>query len=367
MSGRYLVREAVLTDNEGLLDLINTCPMESSTSIITERSPDFFALNRLQGDPFFVAVAEDREGKLVGSGSIAMKDTFINGRSVTCMYGGDLRVDPSVRHGTLVRELHDICRQRSRELDVNLWYVYVLADNHRAQVLAHNHHGMPVYRALGRVRVCNLSFLSTGRHSCSNQIEIATLAEIPQIVRVLNEYNSRYQFAPVWSEQSFEKRLRDAPGLSIDNFYVAKENDRIIGVLAAWDQSIVQRTRVMAYPRKANLKRCLHNIAARATGLAPLPGKGKLLKQLYITQLAVPEDRPAILRDLLCRVGQEYRRKGYHCCTFGLAEGHPLLEALQGFIYQAIQTVVWAVIEPGSEWDSIDLSGRLPYYEASHT
>ena len=59
MNAGYSVREAVPDDNRALVDLAAACPMEGDMSLCVHREPDFFALSRLEGEPWHVGVVED--------------------------------------------------------------------------------------------------------------------------------------------------------------------------------------------------------------------------------------------------------------------------------------------------------------------
>jgi hypothetical protein len=189
---------------------------------------------------------------------------------------------------------------------------------------------------------------------------------VPEIVAILNRFNSRFNFAPVWNEARFEQALRVSPGLSLNCFYVARKGNRITGVLAAWDQSSFQRTRILAYPLSVAAYRYLHNTFSHVFGFPGMPATGGVLKQIYCTHLAIENDQPSILNALLTAVHNQHRTRGYHLFAFGLPEAHPLLGALKGFSFTSFRTVVYSLAEPGSRWESYDFT-RLPvFHEISH-
>jgi predicted N-acetyltransferase YhbS len=362
MRPRFSVRLATEADNEQLLALTRACPMEGSISLCTERDPNFFALTELQGDPTYVAVAEDGEGRIIGCASLAFRRVYLDGRETPCLYAGDLKVAPGARGSAVVYRLHELLDKAVRELPVDLGYTSILVGNSAAEALAGSRRGMPLYRPLGRVRICALVGASLGRRQ-PNGVTPATHDDLPELVALLNGFNAGHNFAPVWTESELAHVL-EAPGLTLDCFHIAREGGRIVGALAAWDQCAFQRTRVLAYPRSLALYRALRDLAAFVRGGPRLARSGDVLRQLSITHIAVEGSDPAVLRRLLASVWRQ--SGGRFVLTFGLAEGHALLDGLVGFRVRSFPTVVYALTRPGSSWAGHDFNGRPLFHEISH-
>jgi Acetyltransferase (GNAT) domain len=336
--------------------------MEGSIGLCTERDPNFFALTELQGDPTYVAVAEDGDGRIVGCASLAFRRVYVDGREMPCLYAGDLKVAPGARGSAVVHRLHELLAEAVRDLPVDLGYTSILVGNSAAEALAGSRRGMPLYRPLGRVRVCALVGAALGRGD-ANGVATATHDDLPELVALLNRFNVGHNFAPVWTESELARAV-EAPGLTLDRFHIVREGGRIVGTLAAWDQSAFQRTRVLAYPRSVALYRALHNLAALVRGEPRLARAGDVLRQLSVTHIAVEESRPAVLRRLLTSAWHQSGER--FVLTFGLAEGHALLEGLAGFRVRSFPTVVYALTRPGSSWAGHDFNGRPLFHEISH-
>src|SRR5688572_22055032 len=95
-AGDFVVREARPSDNGGLVALAGECAMVGDLSLRIDRRPDFFALNRLEGDRWRLAVAE-RRGSIVGCVGWSERRAFVNGREMRTGYAGDLKVHPGHR------------------------------------------------------------------------------------------------------------------------------------------------------------------------------------------------------------------------------------------------------------------------------
>jgi hypothetical protein len=86
------IREATEGDNAALVDLARLCPMNGEMSLCIERSPDFFALSRLFGDPWRVFVAEDATGKVIGCTGLAFRQTYFGSQPRVVAYLSDVKV-----------------------------------------------------------------------------------------------------------------------------------------------------------------------------------------------------------------------------------------------------------------------------------
>ena len=110
------VREATPDDNSKLLALTAACPSYGIYSRIDDRSPDFFAMNRLMGGRWSVGVVDAPDGSIAGCTAFAERMCYVHGvlRSIT--YGSDRRVHPTHRGTGIADSLSRYTRRRSGEL-----------------------------------------------------------------------------------------------------------------------------------------------------------------------------------------------------------------------------------------------------------
>ncbi len=329
----------------------------------TEREPRFLALNELQGDPRFVAVAEDCDGAVVGCAAAAAREVYVDGRPARAVYVGDLRVAPRARHSMLLARLHSFLVERVEACGVDLGYCSIVEGNRGAEALRGGRRGVPLYRPIGRIRVVAVS-APANRRTRAIVIDAARHDDIADLSRVLDAFNARHDFAPVWSEPKLERAFRDTPGLSLERMLVARERGAIVGALAAWDQSALQRRRVLAYHGAAVAYRRWHDVRALLRGRPFLPRPGELLRELHVTHVAIASDRPDVFAALLDEAWRRFAQ-GYHFLTFGLAEGHPLLAGLDGTEHGAFHTIVHVLARPDGKW-ARHVFRRPPFHEISH-
>ena len=100
----FVLRDATPTDNEQLIDLAAACAMAGDMSLRIDRGPDFFALNRLEGERWQIGVAT-ADGKVVGCVAASERKAFVNGVEMRTGYAGDLKVHPRHRDTTIADAL----------------------------------------------------------------------------------------------------------------------------------------------------------------------------------------------------------------------------------------------------------------------
>src|SRR6266699_1531305 len=90
-------RRATPTDNTALLALAAACPMRARLTLCVRREPDFFALNRLQGERWDVGVVDGPAAGVIGCIATAVRLAYLNGATVPTAYVSDLKVHPDFR------------------------------------------------------------------------------------------------------------------------------------------------------------------------------------------------------------------------------------------------------------------------------
>ncbi|MBC7476369.1 MAG: hypothetical protein H7263_18955 [Candidatus Sericytochromatia bacterium] len=116
-------------DNLELIDIFRSYPTSSSLSYVVDRSPDYFALCKLQGIDWRLIVAEKE--KIFGSILINFDKVFLESKEQNICYTCDLRLDTSVRRvwlaDCLMREGIYACREKYGD-SANI-FTCVLKDN----------------------------------------------------------------------------------------------------------------------------------------------------------------------------------------------------------------------------------------------
>ncbi len=357
----FTFRVATESDNDALLELVRLCPMAGPIEIGAERGPRFFALNELQGDPWFVAVVLDDAGEVVGCAASAVREVYVNGDPVRAAYLGDLRIAPRARGKRILPRLGAFLLEQITPSGAELAYTTIIEGNRAAESVPARSE-VARYIPVGRIRVAALT--SAPRAPRDVAVDTATAADVPEIAGLLDACARRHQFGRSWSREGLGRSIERTPGLGVDRFLVVRSHGHIVAALAAWDQRALQQRLVLGYHGAMAAFRVVADLRALALGRRRLPRPGEAFRELHITHIAVADDDPRAFAALLA---EAWRRADgrFHLMSFGLAEAHPLLAALDHVRHGRFDTMLYAIPGPGTAWERASFGGT-PVHEISH-
>lgn len=359
----YTTRAARPDDNTSLVSLAAASPMEAELTICVRRDPDFFALNRLEGDRWEVGVVAGPAGDVVGCIGVAERLAFVHGVARRTAYLGDLKVHPDHRGcgvgDQLSRYAWTVCREIGEDV---VCLLTALAGNRGIERRVSGPRGLPQLRRFATVHsyAIPLFFPRSGTARGQYTVRRAREADLDEMGCIWRVVARERQFAPI-------RDAADLPaGLAIDNYLLAHRagTGRLAGFLALWDQDFFKRTCVMRYSTRLGALRRVLNAAAPLFSAPRLPEPGAALRHLAAFQIAVPGSEPAALRALLERGYVEARRAGYVLITVGLDARDPLSGALHGLM--AIPTTLHAyVTTPAGAYRGPELGDRPLHFETA--
>ena len=369
----YATRAAGPADNAGLVALAASSPMEAGLTICVRREPDFFSLNRLEGDRWDVGVVDGPAPStgIVGCIGVAERLAFVSGVAKRTAYIGDLKVHPAYRGRGVADELSRYAREICRGIggDDVPCLVTALAGNRGVERRLSGPRGLPELRPFATVRSYAIPLFLPRRAPRPDQYRVrrANAADVEEMACLWRSVARERQFAPVQDVADLH-----APGLAIEDYWLAHRSGtgRLAACVALWDQHCFKRTHVLRYGARLGALRRLLNVAAPlfAAPRLPPPGAGGVggtpLRQLAAFQVAAPASEPAALRALLDHAYAEYRRSKYVLITIGLDVRDPLSRALNGLM--AIPTTLHAyVTTPAGLYRGPDLGERPLHFETA--
>ena len=359
-------RDATSADNPALLELTAACPMEGDIGLCIRRSPDFFALNRLEGDRWRVGVVDGLDGRPIGCITTAEREVYLDGRPSPSMYVSDLKVDPCYRGAgaadALTTFAREVCRSAGGEQVPT--FLTILAGNRAMERRLRGPRGLPHLRRIATLRSHSVSLLWHRRPPAVDglRIERGAVGDIEEMAARWREVAPGRQFAPVHDADSLAAWIDRAPGLDVSGFRLARRADgRLAGFVGLWDQSSFKQTVVTGYSRKLAAFRLVFDAAAPVVGATRLPPPGGELRHLTAVHVCVPPDSPEVLRALLVDAYNELRGTAYSFFSVGLDVTDPLSEALSGLLAQP--TDIWACVATLDEAHSPSLDGRPVHHE----
>lgn len=334
-----VLRAAEPGDNEARCALFARVTMETELGLSVRRDPDFDALYRLQS-PDWHAVVVELEGRVEGTGTILVRDGYVNGEPRRVGYLGDLRLSPAVQGRLLLdRAFAGLLAGARDRFGCELFLTSVIASNTRAlralvtRTARSRAAGRPVYSPAGDFDIRSLHLL-VPRRSAGDGVPVrrAVDADIPALARLLDADARRRPFGYVFTEAEVRRRLAEWPGLEIGSFYVADAGSGDLrGCIALWDATPVKRMVVTAYRGGMRRVRFGYDLVARFLARAPLPRTGETFRSMYVTHQAIAGNDAGVLRALLEMAYRDAREADHHFLSVCVPHGSVLEPAFRGF------------------------------------
>lgn len=358
----FMVRDAKPSDNAGLVALAHACSMSGDIELRMDRAPDFFALNRLEGASWRLAVAE-REGEVVGCICFSERVCYLDGRVQRTGYISDLKVHPDHRDSVIADALSRYAAQCMRHLPQNTpVLITVLAGNTAMEKRLAGPRGLPRFTHVGTIRTHSLSILWKRRNPVHwTAVSRAAWSDVEEMAALWSDVAGLRQFATAHDADSLARWVREAPGLDIQDFRLARGRDgRLLGFLGLWEQRQFKQLTVVSYSPRMALARRVFNSLAPLTGSEPLPRAGAPLNVVTATHVCVPHDRADVLRGLLVSAHNELRGSGCSVLNIGLDVSDPLGASLKGLLAQPTDIHAYLTDARGKAWHA-ELGGTLHY------
>jgi N-acetylglutamate synthase-like GNAT family acetyltransferase len=362
----FHLRDATPDDNAALIELTAACTMRGDIALRMDRAPDFFALNRLEGDASRVGVATDGDGRIVGCVAAARRRAYVNGDECTIGYVSDLKVHPDARRSgaadLLARSVTETCAELCG-VDAPV-VCTILAGNAPMEHRTRGPRGAPVLSRFATLSVLAVPLLWERRERVDGlQVRAADSGDLEAMATTWQRYARARQFADVHDDDTLAGWIRQAPGLELGDYLIATDTTgRVRGFLGVWDQTGFKQMRVVGYsPRLAWARRAI-NVVAPFAGAVPLPQPGGTLPALATVHVCA--DEPCVLRALLLEAYRRHRGGDYAFLTIGLDERDPLRAAMRKLFAQPTLVHAYVTTAAGTA-DPGCFTGRLLHHETA--
>jgi ribosomal protein S18 acetylase RimI-like enzyme len=346
--GDFTVRDATSADNQRLIALAAACPMVGDISMRVDRGPDFFALNRLEGECWRVGVAE-RDGVIVGCVAISERRTFVNGREMRTGYVGDLKVHPAHRDARIADALSLYAERACEELPPTApVMITILAGNRAMERRLSGPRGVPAFRRIGTIRTHSIPILWRRTPDKSGSITVAPAgwSDLEEMAAFWTRIAPSRQLAPVMSASTLADWIRAAPGLDISSYALARSSDgQLLGFCAVWNQCAFKQLTIVGYSARMGAARRAFNVLASILGAERMPAAGSALRCATVAHICVPADKSEVLRALIVSAYNELRHLRVSFLNVGLDTQDPLSGAVRGLLAQSTDVNAYMVTE----------------------
>ena len=367
---RFDVRLASAADDEEVRRLLREHPLPGDVALTFEREPDSAIAAAIEGDVHQTMVARRRDGgEIAASASRAERNVFLNGQPARLGYLGQFRADlRGHRVAALLDEGFAFCRTLHEQGHVEAYLTAIVEDNHAARRLLCGLRSPAAPRFVRAGGLVTLAIPCARRRSSSPvpgiEIRRGSVELLQDIVACLERNGRRYQFTPRWTAEDLLSARR-TPGLEPRDFLVAISGGRVAGCAAIWDQRGFKQVIVRGYSQRLARWRGVVNLAGPWVGVPALPAAGQPLEFVYLSHVAVDDDRA----DVTAALVSEARRQlpaGVSYMVTAFAEGSTMLTAAAGAVsHRTYRSVLYLASWPDGHHvvDSID--ARLPHPEVA--
>jgi hypothetical protein len=357
-------------DDEEVRRLLREHPLPGDACLTFEREPDSAIAAAIEGDVHQTIVARERNGgRIAGIAGRSERDVFVNGRPARLGYLGQLRTHVgSHRVGTLLDGGFAFCRALHDRGTVPAYLTAIVEDNHAARRLLGGLRSPAAPRFVRAGRLVTLAIprprLRRRQRTPGIEIRQGSIELLQDIAACLERSGRRHQFAPRWTVDDLLSDRR-TPGLEARDFLVAIGGGRVIGCAAMWDQRAFKQVIVRSYSLRLARWRHVANLAAPWVGLPALPAVGRALQFVYLSHVAIDDDRcdvtSALVADALRRLPA-----GVDSIVTAFAENSPMLPAAASVgRHRTYRSVLYLACWPDGRHFVESLDARPPHPEVA--
>jgi hypothetical protein len=180
---------------------------------------------------------------------------------------------------------------------------------------------------------------------------------LEELAGFLAETNGSFQLAPAWTASELDLH---EPALPAGCFHIIRENGRITGCAALWDQRAFRQTVVRGYTPLLSAVRPAFNVLARVLGAPRLPRIGQSIANGFVSHLATTPGQPGRVLDCIAACRTMAARAGLDLLTLGFAANDPRLAPVKrAFRHREYRSRIYAVRWPGIGGSAGDLDNRI--------
>jgi hypothetical protein len=357
MARRFEFALATEADDNELRELLRQIAMPGNMTLAFLREPSFFLAEQAGSTASQVIICRDRrQGLVVGMGSRSLRCVYIDGSATSVGYLSMLRGTPQARGNIGLARGYQYLRELHADGVVPYYFTTILADNTDAVgLLTSGRAGLPTYRPLAHLVTYLIPLTSKRRRQTTHKaVSRGERGLLPQALICLQEWNSRYQFAPVYTLQDMLGQNNMLPGFSWEHLYLYREQEKVVGTLGVWDQQGFKQTVVTAYSHKMQILRPWYNLYAYACGIPRLPRCGASINVLYA---AFTSGDSFVFAKLLQQVRADWSGKGYDYLSVGFCTDNACSAVASRYATQRIASTVYIVswldsevVLPRADW-----------------
>ncbi|RSB50883.1 hypothetical protein [Acinetobacter soli] len=368
------VRHVATSDDQELRKMVSLPMTTRGLTLSFQREPSYFKASQVIYTQIDSTVAQDHStGSLVGCYNIGLRPCYVNGTVMPFRYGGDLRLSPQVRGKAVLKQMTPHFKTSLKNPD--FCQMIIFDDNIAARRaiqsgrLGFHYFDEGLIETLTLTGFKHAQFPKTLLHA-KQSIDlsklkrcVATAAHIEQMNAFIQQMAAYYNFIPAYD---FAQLLHNDPyfqGLTLDDFQLYFEQDRLVGMFGLWNQSGFKQSKVLDYSKKIQTFRPLYNVWAKLNGRIQLPKKGQSFKYHILHSLLCEPEQLALHDAMLRDAFKLSKQRGIDAITFTLSHKDPrqrLNAYYKGDVLVGMHGFLTFEQDPRAQFDV----ARIPFLEA---
>lgn len=326
---------ATASDNAELCALCQI-PSGGNIQFTIERSPDFFTVSKMQCEQTEIYVCRNKNSNNIeGVFSVGKRSVFYHGQIKQVRYFSDMRILAQSQGSRL---LFQVVRFMTDQVLVQdeIAQAIVFADNKVMLELIHK-----LQHRSAKMSIFN--FYSAGNYvshmvkfsgaiskkSVGYQIRKAITNDIDQMQEFMLKVGPKKEFFPYYNFKALGSDYY--ANLSIENFYLAFDNEKLVGMAGTWDQHSMKQTKIYGYSLPYKILRPFINLYGLLSSGFTLPAEGTVLKYLTIHSIWIHENNNEVFESILLEINQDYNNNSFDYFLVGLNEKDTLNKSLSVF------------------------------------
>lgn len=311
-------------------------PVSGNISLALEREPNYLSGAQVQCEQEEIYVAyEEAIDKVWAVFNMGRRRLWYKNKMENVRYLCDLRIHPDKQNSTLLFAL--VKKFQSQNQNENLAaQTVVFADNHKMQhIIARLAKqkvpaNLPVYHKIGNLFTYLIGFKKKATDT-KIIIRKAQTADIAAMQELMDTEGPRINYFPYYDFSELESPY--FTGLSIDDFYLAFENEQVVGICGIWNQFQFKQTKIMGYSKLYRAIKPIYNLFSTNFGYSKLPPPNTTLHYGYLHSILIKERKQYLFESLLQQIRFEQKNKGFDYLMCSLDEHDPLAQTVEKMGY----------------------------------
>jgi hypothetical protein len=308
-------------------------PVSGNISLALERESCYLDGAQVQCEQAEIYVAyEEAIDKVWAVINMGWRKLWYQNNIENVRYLSDLRIHPDKQKSTLLFSLIKKFNSQNQNKSLPAQTV-VFADNSKMlQYIARLAQqkvptSLPVYHKIGQLNTYLINFKTNAFHSKKIIIRTAKTNDIQLMQEFLNTEGPKINFFPYYDFKNLESPY--FLGMSIDNFYLAFENDQLSGMCSVWNQIQFKQTKIVAYSKFYEKIKPLYNLVSHLFGNNKLPPPNTALNYGYLHSILIKNRVPYLFGSMLQYIRYDQRNNGFDYLMCSLHDNDPLSRMME--------------------------------------